>query len=89
MNETKECSDNSIKFYEKVPNLFIKNKPERRRIDVCLIKTSDDRDDSRLRDWIISLENMLVKEMYIGDALNYNSILNCTGRNFFFFLKLK
>lgn len=82
MNDTKETS-NSIKFYEKIPNLFIKNKSERKRIDVCLIKTSDDRDESRLRDWIISPDHMLVKEMYISSNLNDSSIFNFSGEDFF------
>lgn len=47
MNESKISEEKNIKFHEKIPNLFLKNQTERKRIDVCLIKENDDRDDCR------------------------------------------
>lgn len=47
MNETDNSSDVKIKFHEEIPNLFIRNKTDRKRMDVCLVQSTDDRDDSR------------------------------------------
>ncbi|KAL0276544.1 UNVERIFIED_CONTAM: hypothetical protein PYX00_004101 [Menopon gallinae] len=70
MNETGNSSEVKIKFHEEIPNLFIRNKTDRKRVDVCLVQSTDDRDDSRLRDWIVSEDNMLVKEIYIAQSLD-------------------
>ncbi|KAK6640754.1 hypothetical protein RUM44_012451 [Polyplax serrata] len=73
MNETNCPSESKIKLCEKIPNMFIKNKTKKKKMDVCLNKSLD-KDVIRLRDWIISTECLLIKEIYTQIAENIYSI---------------
>lgn len=41
MNETNCPSESKIKLCEKIPNMFIKNKTKKKKMDVCLNKSLD------------------------------------------------